>query len=56
MKKLRQISALERLQAQLIRGTKPEKSEGQTTGTMVPLTEKDKLRIKNEIAVLTKRT
>lgn len=55
MKKLRQQSALERLQAQLERGDKPEKSEGKTTGIMVPLTERDRLRIKNEITVLTKR-
>lgn len=40
------------LEAQLLRGTKPEKVNGKTTSKMIPLTEGDKTRIKNDIEIL----
>ena len=42
------------LEEQLKRGTKPEKVNGKTTSTMVPLTEGDKKRINKEIEILNK--
>lgn len=52
-KELRRSSALDLLQTQLKRGTKPEKIDGKTTSNMVPLTEGDVKRIKREIELLT---
>lgn len=40
------------LEAQLLRGTKPEKVNKKTTNKMIPLTEGDKTRIKKEIEIL----
>jgi len=40
------------LEEQLVRGTKPEKVNGKTTSTMIPLTEGDKKRINKEIKIL----
>jgi hypothetical protein len=37
------------LEAQLLKGTKPEKVNKKTTDKMIPLTDKDKARIKKEI-------
>lgn len=42
------------LEEQLVRGTKPEKVNGKTTSTMIPLTEGDKKRINKEIEILSK--
>ena len=54
-KKRRQVSALEQREAQLKKGTKPEKINGRTTNKQIPLTDTDKTRIKKEIEVLEKR-
>jgi hypothetical protein len=48
----RQQGALERLEAQLKSGKKPEKIKGKSTGKMVELGDKDKTRISSEIKVL----
>jgi len=42
------------LEEQLKRGTKPEKINGKTTSTLIPLTEGDKKRIDKELEVLSK--
>ena len=47
--KMRQQSAKAMLEAQLLRGTKPEKINGKTTSNMVALTDADKKRIEKEI-------
>lgn len=52
--KQRQRSALELLQAQLKRGTKPEKVDGHTTNKQIELTDGDKTRIKSQIEGLEK--
>lgn len=51
----RRESALERLEAQLKSGTKPEKVNKKSTGKMIVLGDKDKSRITAEIEVLKKR-
>lgn len=53
--RLRRNSALQLLEEQLKNGTKPEKVEGKTTTTMIPLTENDKKRINKEIDNLKKK-
>jgi len=50
--KMRRESAKKLLEAELQRGTKPEKINKKTTSHMIPLTEKDKDRIKREIESL----
>lgn len=52
--RLRRNSALQLLEEQLKKGSKPEKVEGKTT-TRIPLTEKDTKRINNEIDNLKKK-
>jgi hypothetical protein len=52
MKKQRQKNALERLEAQLASGTKPEKIDGKTTNTRVAISDHDKKRITKEITIL----
>lgn len=47
--KMRRESAKKLLEAQLKRGTKPEKIDGKTTSKMVALTETDIARINREI-------
>lgn len=47
--KNRRESAKKLLEAQLIRGTKPEKVNGKTTSKMIPLTRDDISRIHREI-------
>jgi hypothetical protein len=47
--KMRRESAKQRLEAQLKRGTKPEKINGKTTNKMVGLTDADRKRIEKEI-------
>lgn len=47
--KLRRQSALNLLETQLKRGTKPEKVDGKTTTNMIPLSDADRKRITNEI-------
>jgi len=51
--RIRRDGAKKALEAQLVRGTKPEKINGKTTSKMVALTDGDKTRIKREIDVLT---
>lgn len=53
--KASQISALERMQKQLLSGVKPEKQNGQTFKNLVPMTSSDKERLSNEIAILQDR-
>lgn len=48
----RRAGALQRLEAQLSHGNKPEKINGKTTSNMIPLTEGDKKRIAREIETL----
>lgn len=48
----RRNSAKAYLEAQLLKGTKPEKVNGKTTSKMIPLTEGDKTRIKKDIEIL----
>lgn len=48
----RRASAKLLLEAQLERNTKPEKVNGKTTSNMIPLTEKDKIRINKEIEAI----
>ena len=50
--RLRREGARKALEAQLVRGTKPEKINGKTNSKMVALTDGDKTRIKREIDVL----
>ena len=50
--RLRRQEAYKVLEAQLNRGTKPEKINGKTTSTMIPLTESDKKRIEKEMTIL----
>jgi hypothetical protein len=45
----RRISAKNLLEAQLTKGTKPEKINGKTTSNIIPLSEGDKKRISREI-------
>lgn len=47
--KMRQQNAKAMLEAQLKRGTKPEKINGKTTANMVALTDADRKRIEKEI-------
>lgn len=50
--KSRRDRAKKMLEAQLLRGTKPEKINGKTTANMIPLTDFDKKRINKEIEAL----
>lgn len=50
----RRASAKNLLEAQLARGTKPEKINGKTTSNMIPLTEGDKSRINREMENMNK--
>ena len=50
----RRNNAKDYLEAQLKRGTKPEKVNKKTTNKMIPLTEGDKTRIKKDIEILSK--
>jgi hypothetical protein len=50
--KMRQQSAKAMLEAQLKRGTKPEKINKKTTANMVALTDVDRKRIEREIDTL----
>lgn len=47
--------ALSNLKEQLVRGTKPVKINGKTTGNSQPLSEKDISRINKEIEILNKK-
>jgi len=49
---MRRANALKVLEAQLKRGTKPEKIDKKTTTNMIPLTEFDIKRIKKEMEIL----
>ena len=42
------------LEAQLLKGTKPEKVNKKTTNKMIPLNEGDKTRIKKDIEILSR--
>lgn len=53
--KMRRESAKKLLEAQLKKGTKPEKVDGKTTATQVPLTATDISRINREIETLNNR-
>ena len=53
--KVRRTSAKTILEAQLTRGTKPEKIGKKTTTNMIPLTDFDKKRITKEIEILSKK-
>ena len=50
--KARRESAKKMLEAQLVRGTKPEKVNGKTTKNMVALTSADITRINREIEAI----
>ncbi|MFA5207224.1 MAG: hypothetical protein WC428_00840 [Candidatus Paceibacterota bacterium] len=50
--KNRRASAKKILEAQLLRGTKPEKINGKTTIKMIPLTTSDITRINHEIETI----
>jgi hypothetical protein len=50
--KMRRENAKKMLEAQLLRGTKPEKINGKTTNTMVALTPVDITRINKEIEAI----
>jgi hypothetical protein len=50
--KIRRESAKKLLEAQLKRGTKPEKINGKTTSNMIPLLPADIARINRELGVL----
>lgn len=50
--RMRRESAKKMLEAQLLRGTKPEKVNGRTTTKMVALTDGDKARINREIEAI----
>jgi len=47
--RLRRENAKKMLEAQLKRGTKPEKVDGKTTRNMIPLTDANRKRIEREI-------
>jgi hypothetical protein len=51
-KRIRRESAKKLLEAQLKRGTKPEKINGKTTSKMIPLTRDDINRIHGEIEAI----
>jgi hypothetical protein len=53
--KMRRESAKKLLEAQLKKGTKPEKVNGKTTVTQIPLTTTDISRINREIETLNNR-
>ena len=50
----RRKNAKSALEAQLARGSKPQKIDGKTTSILIPLTESDKNRINKEIENLSK--
>ena len=50
--KMRRASAKKMLEAQLLRGTKPEKINGKTTAKMIPLLPADITRINREIEAI----
>ena len=50
--KMRRENAKKMLEAQLLRGTKPEKINGKTTNNMVALTPADITRINREIEAI----
>jgi len=50
--KMRRENAKKMLEAQLLRGTKPEKINGKTTNNMVVLSPADITRIKKEIEAI----
>ena len=50
--KMRRASAKKLLEAQLLRGTKPEKINGKTTAKMIPLLPADITRINREIEAI----
>jgi len=50
--RFRRKGALELLEAQLVKGTKPEKIDGRTSDKNIPLSEIDIKRIKKEIETL----
>ena len=50
--RLRRESAKKMLEAQLLRGTKPEKINKKTTANMIPLTTGDIARINREIEAI----
>lgn len=50
--KMRRESAKRMLEAQLKRGTKPEKIDGKTTNNQIPLTTTDIARINREIEAI----
>ena len=52
--RIRKISALGRLEAQLKSKLKPERVDGKTTMKNIPLTDSDEKRIKTEITKLEK--
>ena len=52
--RIRKISALGRLEAQLKSKLKPERVDGKTTMKKIPLSDSDEKRIKAEIKVLEK--
>ena len=53
--RLRRDSAKGMLEAQLERGTKPEKINKKTTTKIIPLTDKDKERINKELENINKK-
>lgn len=55
MKKFKLNNSLERMNAQLKSGMKPEKIDGRTTDNLIPMSQKDIMRLKNEILVLSNR-
>lgn len=50
----RRTNAKAYLEAQLLKGTKPEKVNKKTTNKMIPLNEGDKTRIKKDIEILSR--
>jgi hypothetical protein len=50
--KMRRENAKKVLEAQLVRGTKPEKINGKTTTNIIPLTTGDITRINREIEAI----
>jgi hypothetical protein len=50
--RIRRENAKKMLEAQLKRGTKPEKINGKTTSAMIPLSTADVARINRELDVL----
>ncbi len=51
-KKMRRESAKKMLEAQLLRGTKPEKINGKTNANIIPLTPADISRINRELEAI----